>query len=160
MNKVEKMNDDTSLFFVRETFHTGLLPVGKSDLLPINSSRRDEGVLILKQNHCDALLAILQERQSTQRSASPLGHSNAFMRNQSAAEDTHNTGSHTTSAAPPLLHFGGGVGLCLVVSTADLFHLSVETIWEEDMNVIKCKLLFLYNDKTLNTIQHKKLFFF
>lgn len=67
------------VYFVGETFHTGLPPVRKSDLLPINSSGRDECVLILKQNHCDALLAILQERQGAQRSASPLGHSNAFM---------------------------------------------------------------------------------
>ena len=50
--------------------------------------------------------------------------------------ETHHTGSHATRAAPPLLGFGEGVRLGFVVSTADLFHLSVETIWGEETNMI------------------------
>lgn len=40
--------------------HTSV--TGNSSVLPVNSSRGDEGVLIPEQNYCDALLGVLQQK--------------------------------------------------------------------------------------------------
>lgn len=121
-----------------------VLERNNGDLLPIDSSGGDEGVLILKQNHRDTLLGVLQERQGVFKDQPSSLRGKTFMKEGQAVEGTHNTGSHATSAAPPLLWFGGGVRLRLVVSTADLFHLPVETIWEGNMitmaNAFKFKM--------------------
>lgn len=62
--------------------------------LPINSTRGYEGVLILKQNHCYALLGILQEQEGTLKSAFSL-YSNAFF------EDGQSVKKLTTLGAMP-----------------------------------------------------------
>lgn len=74
------VNDHTSLFFV---VLSRLAKHGKWMwqwvFLPINSAWGYEGVLILKQNHCYALLGILQEQKVTLKSAF-LPCSNAFIK--------------------------------------------------------------------------------
>lgn len=53
-------------------------------------------------------------------------------------EETHHTGGHAARGAPTFLRFGCGVYLGFVVSTTDLLDLSVVTICEEMLNLLKC----------------------
>lgn len=113
------------------SFHNGLLETSNSSFSPINGPRRDQGVLIPKQNHRDTLLGVLQERRGARKVSLPSAQQYLYIlyiKEGSVVEETHHTGSHASCAAPPLLHFGGGVRLGFVVSAADLFHLPVETI--------------------------------
>lgn len=49
-----------------------------SHFLPVDSSRRDEGVLILEQNHCHALLAVLRTKKQNKTHTHDAGLNNSL----------------------------------------------------------------------------------